>query len=183
MTKEIYNILDRFTGEVRFAAEIECAPDALPSVKLGLAVKVAVKARANLARADLARADLAGAKGLSDDQLRPFRADLWMTLTMLRAEVPALVMALREGRVDGSQYEGACACLVGTLANAGSYTYRDVEHNANNPAERWFAMIRKGDKPGDETAGGFAASKALQWTLEWCALNAVQVPAEVVGAQ
>ena len=140
-------------------------------------------AGADLARANLARADLAGAKGLSDDQLRPFRADLWMTLTMLRAEVPALVMALREGRVDGSQYEGACACLVGTLANAGSYTYRDVEHNANNPAERWFAMIRKGDKPGDETAGGFAASKALQWTLEWCALNAVEVPAEVVAAQ
>ena len=203
-----FEIKNRFTGAVKFTAEIECEEGTSTSIKLGLAVKWAVKAdadlaraylahanlaganlaraylaHANLARANLARADLAGAKGLSDDQLRPFRADLWMTLTMLRAEVPALVMALREGRVDGSQYEGACACLVGTLANAGSYTYRDVEHNANNPAERWFAMIRKGDKPGDETAGGFAASKALQWTLEWCALNAVQVPAEVVGAQ
>ena len=45
-----------------FTAEIECAPDALPSIKLGLAVKAAVnKAGANLAGAYLAGANLAGA--------------------------------------------------------------------------------------------------------------------------
>ena len=64
--KEIFNILNRLTGAVVFSAEIECKPDELPSIKLGLAVRVAIKARANLARADLAgaylaRADLAGA--------------------------------------------------------------------------------------------------------------------------
>jgi len=54
-------ILNRFSGEVIFTAEIECAADELPSIKLGLAVKAAVKARANLADANLANADLARA--------------------------------------------------------------------------------------------------------------------------
>ena len=49
-------ILNRFSGEVIFTAEIECAADELPSTKLGLAVKAAVKARANLAGAYLAGA-------------------------------------------------------------------------------------------------------------------------------
>ena len=54
-------ILNRFSGEVIFTAEIECAADELPSIKLGLAVKAAVKARANLAGANLAGANLARA--------------------------------------------------------------------------------------------------------------------------
>ena len=54
-------ILNRFSGEVIFTAEIECAADELPSTKLGLAVKAAVKARANLAGANLAGANLARA--------------------------------------------------------------------------------------------------------------------------
>ena len=59
-------ILNRFSGEVIFTAEIECAADELPSIKLGLAVKAAVKARAYLVGAYLAdayleRANLAGA--------------------------------------------------------------------------------------------------------------------------
>ncbi len=54
-------ILNRFSGEVIFTAEIECAADELPSIKMGLAVKAAVKAGANLADANLARANLADA--------------------------------------------------------------------------------------------------------------------------
>ena len=76
IAKEIVNILSRFTGAVVFSAEIECKPDELPSTKLGLAVKVAVKSRADLSganlsgaylsraylsRADLSRANLSGA--------------------------------------------------------------------------------------------------------------------------
>ena len=60
------DIVNRFSGAVMFTAEIECAADELPSIKLGLAVKAAVKARAylagaSLAGANLARASLAGA--------------------------------------------------------------------------------------------------------------------------
>ena len=61
LTKIKQDILNRFSGEVIFTAEIECAPDALPSIKLGLAVKAAIKARANLAGANLAGAYLADA--------------------------------------------------------------------------------------------------------------------------
>jgi hypothetical protein len=56
-----FDITNRWTGSVIFSAEIECAEDAPVSLKLGLAVKVAVKARANLAGAYLAGANLAGA--------------------------------------------------------------------------------------------------------------------------
>ena len=94
-----------------------------------------------------------------------------MTLTQNRHEVPALIAALRDGRVDGSTYEGECACLVGTIANAKSVNYDVLDHSASNPAEQWFAMIRKGDKPEQDSAGGFASKMALEWSLEWLALN------------
>ena len=132
---------------------------------------------ANLRGADLPGADLSGAN-LSDANLRSFKSDFWMTLTYARDEVPALIAAIREGRVNGSQYEGECACLVGTLANARGQNYALAfpDHSARNPAEQWFLMIKQGDKPGDDTGGGFAAGKALEWALEWCALNGVEVP-------
>ena len=66
-----FDVLNRFTGEVQFTAEIECKDDELPSVKLGLAIEWAYKTRANLdganldgaylARANLDGANLAGA--------------------------------------------------------------------------------------------------------------------------
>ncbi|NTF74449.1 pentapeptide repeat-containing protein, partial [Agrobacterium rhizogenes] len=132
---------------------------------------------ANLRSADLRSADLRSA------DLRSFKADLWMTLTQNRHEVPALVAALRDGRVDGSTYEGDCACLVGTIANAKDVSYEVLDHGASNPAEQWFAMIRKGDKPEDDSAGGFASKMALEWATEWCVLNEIAVDtAEPVAA-
>jgi len=56
-----YEVKNRFSGSVQFTAEIECAEDASVSIKLGLAVKWAMAARANLAGAYLAGANLAGA--------------------------------------------------------------------------------------------------------------------------
>jgi uncharacterized protein YjbI with pentapeptide repeats len=69
---------------------------------------------ADLSKADLSKADLSNAD-LSNADLRNFKSDLWMTLTQNVQEVPSLVEALRGGRVDGSTYEGSCACLVGTI--------------------------------------------------------------------
>jgi alkylated DNA nucleotide flippase Atl1 len=125
---------------------------------------------ADLRSANLSSADLRYADPRSAD-LRVFKADLWMTLTQNRHEVSALITALREGKVDGSTYQGDCACLVGTIANAAHVDYATLDHNSSNPAERWFAMIRNGDKPGDDTGGGFASKMALEWSLEWLALN------------
>ena len=241
-----FDVLNRWSGNVQFSAEIECPENTATSIRLGLAVRWAVKTRADLTGAvltgadlagavlagavltravltgadltgadltdavltgaDLARADLTdavltgadltgavlteadltgavltGAKNLSGGALRSFKADLWLTLAQNRNEVPGLIQALCEGRVDGSVYEGECACLVGTIGNLRGVSIMTLDHDARRPAERWFAMIRAGDKPGDEGGGGFAAKMALEWALEWCAVSGVTVKTATEG--
>ena len=53
-----YDVLNRFTGDVQFTAEIDCDEKASESLKLGLAVKWAVKNKANLQGANLEGANL-----------------------------------------------------------------------------------------------------------------------------
>jgi hypothetical protein len=242
-----FEVRNRFTGEVQFTAQIACPPDELPSVKLGMAVRWAIKngaylsgaylsradlsgadlsgadlSGADLSRADLSGADLSGADlsgaylsgaylsgadlsgadlsgadlwgaylsganlsgaNLSRETLRPFKADLWLTLSMIGGPMEAqhLIAKLRAGGVDGSTYGKGndCACLVGTIAAAHGEGGETLDHNPGRPAERWFMMIRPGDKPEDETGGGFAAKMALQWALEWC--EAHGVPTKATG--
>ena len=56
-----FDIMNRFSGDVQFTAEIDCADDAVRSVKVGLALKWAVKTGADLYGADLSGANLSGA--------------------------------------------------------------------------------------------------------------------------
>jgi hypothetical protein len=56
-----FAVRNRWTGEAQFTAEIDCAEDAPMSVKLGLAVRWAIKTRANLRGAYLTGVNLAGA--------------------------------------------------------------------------------------------------------------------------
>lgn len=165
----------------------------------GADLRGAVLRGADLSGADLRDADLRGAvlsgavlsdavlRGadlrdavLSDAVLRSFKADFWSILLTARNEVPGVIAALKEGRVDGSTYAGECACLVGTIANVRGvdvYDSSEIERDSNRPAEQWFLMIRKGDKPGDDTGGGFAAQKALEWAEEFQALIGAPVSA------
>ena len=195
MTIEKYEIKNRWTGAVMATVDISITPDTLPSAKLGLAVKWAAKKKADLHGADLHGADLHSADlhganlrgadlrdadlrdadlhgadlrdaNLRGADLRSFRADLWFILSMARAEVPAMADALRNGRVDGSTYDGECSCLVGTLEHAGATR---LPRASSSPAEQWFSMICEGDKPGDDSVGGFAAKQALEWVEEYCA--------------
>ena len=197
-----FEIKNRFTGNVQFTAEIECDEDTSLRVKIGLAVRWAIKSDADLRGANLSDANLSGAN-LSDANLRgadlrgadlsgadlsgadlrganlqSFKADLWMILTQNPAEVGGLVKALEEGRVDGSTYNGECACLVGTIANVRGVPFDQsgLKGDSSRPAEQWFLMIRKGDKPTDDTGGGFAAKQALEWIAEW---QGLQSPAKV----
>lgn len=122
---------------------------------------------ANLGDANLRGANLWGAN-LSPAHLRHFKADLWFILTMSAPEVPALKTALKSGRIDGSTYADECCCLIGTLEKSASKMRSlSLPHESSSPAEAWFACINPGDTPGDNTAGGFAAQKALQWVEEW----------------
>ena len=59
-TKDLikFDVLNRYSGELQFTAEISCAADALPSIKLGLAVRWAVKNKADLRSANLSSANL-----------------------------------------------------------------------------------------------------------------------------
>ena len=56
-----FDILNIFTGAVQFTAEIDCNKDESISIKIGLAVKWAVKNKADLSSADLRFADLSSA--------------------------------------------------------------------------------------------------------------------------
>ena len=60
-TIEKFEVRNRWTNAVQFTAEISVTPDMTPSIKLGLAIELAVKARADLAGAKLAYAKLVGA--------------------------------------------------------------------------------------------------------------------------
>ncbi len=80
--------------------------------------------------------------------------------------MPALIDALKNGRVSGSTYDGDCSCLVGTIATARGCSYGEIETlkpNSSRPAERFFLGINKGDTP--ET-NQFSAL-AVQWCQEW----------------
>jgi hypothetical protein len=191
-----FDVRNRSSGNVQFTAEIEADEDTNWPVKIGLALKWGIKSDADLSGADLRGAVLRGAvlsgadlrdadlsnanlsgvdlrdadlrdADLRDADLRSFKADFWMTLTQNKNEVPGLILALREGRVNGSQYEGSCACLVGTIANIKQVNYAMLDHSSSNPAEKWFMMINEGDKPGDDSGGGFAAKMAVAWAEEF----------------
>jgi hypothetical protein len=68
-----FNVLNRWSGIVLFTADIECAEDAPPRIKMGLAVKWALRNDASQVGADLSGADLRNAD-LSGADLR--NADL-----------------------------------------------------------------------------------------------------------
>ena len=56
-----FDVLNRFSGTVQFTAEIDCVDSTATSVKLGLAVKWAIKTDADLSGANLSGANLSGA--------------------------------------------------------------------------------------------------------------------------
>ncbi len=131
--------------------------------------------RANLTGADLTGANLTGANltgadltraNLTRANLTPIRDDIWAILSSASREVPALIEALKGGRVDGSTYHGECSCLVGTIATARRADFANLDGlkpNSNRPAERFFMGIRKGDAP--ETSQ--FSKLALDWSQEW----------------
>ena len=125
---------------------------------------------ANLSGADLRDANLRDAylsgADLRDANLEPIKEDIWSILEYAKNEVDGLVDALKNGRVDGSVYEGECACLVGTIANLRSCDYRclvDIEADSSRLAERWFMNIREGHTPENNEF----AKLAVEWIEEW----------------
>ena len=110
---------------------------------------------ANLHGADLHGANLYGAdlEKLPTDYINQCSRDILFILHCLKSEVPALKEALIAGKVDGSQYEGECACLVGTLGKTVGgvtkvcETIPFYEKGTHNYGEMFFINIKKGDTP------------------------------------
>jgi hypothetical protein len=128
--------------------------------------------RANLSGANLSGANLSGANLIRADQrsLRHIKHDIWGVLLHARTEVPALRQAVLEGRIDGSVYEGECACLCGTIANARKCTVNEipgVQPDSASLAERFFMAIKKGDTPENNPA----SKLVLEWIDEFIALT------------
>ena len=113
--------------------------------------------RAHLTRAHLTRAHLTGAilSGaiLPEEWVAKCSADILSILRLpaLNGEVAFTRRALEAGEVDGSVYNGVCACLMGTLANTGGESMDAFcervgrQKDANSPAERFFSTISLGD--------------------------------------
>ena len=88
--------------------------------------------------------------------------DFFSILLKAIPEIPGLINALKEGKINGSTYSGKCACLVGTIANVKGCAYNDITGiipNANRPAELWFVRIMPGMTPEN--------SAKVKLTLEW----------------
>ncbi len=110
---------------------------------------------ANLYGADLRGADLRGADlwQLPKEYINQASRDILSIFSYLTKEVKFLKEKLIAGEVDGSQYEGECACLIGTLANGDGgldkvcQTIPFYEKGTQNAGEDWFLKIKKGDTP------------------------------------
>jgi hypothetical protein len=104
---------------------------------------------ANLRDANLRDANLIGAN-LRDANLRAVKADMFMLLLEAITEIPNLKKSIIEGKIDGSTYEGECACLCGTLEKSEDVDLRVRIHDLrdhNRPIEKLFLNIKKGDTP------------------------------------
>jgi uncharacterized protein YjbI with pentapeptide repeats len=146
-------IKSRWNGSVLFSLE---------TGSLNLCLEAAVKSGANLKGANLKGANLKGA------YLQPIRDDVWAMLSSAPAEVEGLRLAIIEGRVNGSQYHGECACLIGTIANVRKCDPNQLgilKPNENRPAERFFLAIKQGDTPETNQASKIA----LEWVDTWLA--------------
>lgn len=111
MTTETCEIKNRFTGAVQFVAEIECDADASWRSKLGLAVRVAVKARADLRGADLRGAYLGDAYLGGADLHGAYLGD---------ANLGGLILLpARATRSDGYEYFAWTSVLGGMVITAG----------------------------------------------------------------
>jgi len=129
---------------------------------LGADLRYADLSDASLLGADLSDASLLGAD-LSAANLQLIRADFYDVLSWAPAEVPALISAIKEGRVNGSAYTGTCACLVGTIANARAVDVSTLPRDPHRPIECFFMSIREGDMPGSNQH----CAIVLEWAQTW----------------
>lgn len=150
---------------------IECDPSALSGVKIGLAVRAAVKSRADLTGADLTRADLSGAN-LSGANLTGAKlsgADLTRAKLsgayLTRADLMGAYLTganLTGANLSGAYLSGAN--LTGAYLSGADLTRAKIN---GEPVTRCFARIMRDDDYGflafTLEAGGVKIVAGCRW--------------------
>lgn len=152
-------IVNRWNGQTIWEGNAESVREA---------VIKAIKEGANLRGADLSYADLSTIK-----------EDVLTILSLAKPEIPALYKALIDGKINGSVYEGECACLCGTIANARGVDYMqltEIKPDSSRPAERFFLAINKGDNPENNQVSAIVRD----WIEEFAKENDITLPTRCV---
>lgn len=148
--------------------------------------------RANLRDANLQDADLQGANlrdanfreaNLREANINTIRDDFFSVLEVAQNEALGLYDALMRGNIDGFQYQGECACLVGTIANLRHESYRalkiSVKPDLDRASERWFLAINKGDFPQNNPVSDITA----EWMRAWFDGKGIKYPGYEIVAK
>ena len=153
-------------GEIIWGGEAETIADA---------VRFALKAKANLSWANLSEANLSWAN------LDRIKKDFFAVLAAAPLEVSGLMAALEQGRIDGSCYEGECACLIGTIANVRGCEWNDtgVIPDSGRPAERWFMALRPGNTPSNHPVAKITAGWIEEFQIQ--NVSASNTPAQSIS--
>jgi hypothetical protein len=129
---------------------------------------------ADLSYADLRYANLSSAN-LRHADLALIIEDFYKFLDLAKAEVPTLYKSVWDGKIDGTQYQGECACLVGTIANARHINYEnlgDLKPDASRLSEKWFLGIGEGDTPQNSPVSKLTA----EWLEKYMEKEGIAVP-------
>ncbi len=191
-----FDILNRFSGAVQFTAEIDCTEDARISVKMGLAVRWALKAGAdlagaylagayldgadlagaNLARANLAGADLAGAylDGANLAGAVTIKPDEIPVVPKIDAAILSAISAggiLDMGSWHGPKGEwcGTTHCRAGWAVHLAGEKGRDLEKRFGSRIAG--AMIYRASRPGKPAPWFFASTEAAMEDIKKCAAD------------
>ena len=190
-----FKIKNRFSGEVQFTAEIECSDDTAIAVKIGLAVKLAIEADANLSDADLSGADLTGANlsganfaraTLSDANLTRAdltgahlaRANLAKQLAIAPEDIPvipnidaAILAAIEAGGIlEMGSWHGSCGtthCRAGWAIHLAGEKGKALEDRVG--PEMAGALIYQASRPGQPAPWFYASNEKAMADLRKCA--------------
>ncbi len=130
---------------------------------------------ANLSGANLSGANLRDAN-LSGANLSGAKKEFLEKLLLAKNEALGLYDFLMRGKIDGSCYEGECACFVGTIANICGQNWKTLSNglkpDSSSAVERWFYGINRGDIPQNNQVSAITA----EWMREFMDREGIKYP-------
>jgi uncharacterized protein YjbI with pentapeptide repeats len=191
-----FKIKNRWSDKVQFVAEIDCDKDTSIDVKIGLAVKWAIKARANLSDANLAGANLAGANlagaNLADAYLAG--ANLARAKKIDPADIPvipnidaAILAEIERGGVldmgawhgPHDHWCGTTHCRAGWAIHIAGEKGKALEDRVG--AQFAGTLIYQASRPGVPTPWFFDSNEGALADLRKCAAEQNRVGAAVAA--